>query len=119
MKSFLKRSIAKFQYAFQGLRHGLGKDRSIQTQAMIGAVVIIGCIPFSLYIYEWILILSMILLVLAAEFLNSAIETLCDKLYPEYHPEAKKTKDYAAAAVLLISMIAAVIGIYVIGGKLF
>lgn len=119
MKSFLKRSIAKFRYAFEGLGHGLLHDRSIRIQAVIGASVIVLCLPLSLYPYEWVLILSMILLVLAAEFMNSAVEALCDKIYPDYHIQAKKIKDYAAAAVLLISMIAALVGILVIGGKLF
>lgn len=119
MKSFLKRIIAKFQYAFQGLGHGLFHDRSIRTQAIIAAFVLALCAFLPLYIYEWVIILSVILLVIAAEFINSAAEALCDKLYPHYHKQAKMIKDYAAAAVLLISMLAAIVGIYVIGGKLF
>lgn len=119
MKSFLKRTIAKFKYSFQGLVHGLSYDKSIQIQGCIGLAVVLFCLFLSLKGYEWVLILSMILLVLAAEFINSTVEALCDKLYPTYHKEAKKIKDYAAAAVLLISMIAALVAILVIGGKLF
>ncbi len=119
MKSFLKRSAAKFKYSFEGLFHGLYHDKSIRLQGLIALVVIAACLTLSLKLYEWILVLAMILLVLAAEFINSTIEALCDKLYPDYHAEAKKIKDYAAAAVLLISLLAAIVGIAVIGGKLF
>lgn len=118
MKLFLKRAVAKFKYSFQGLFHGLSHDKSIRLQGCIALAVVLFCLPLSLKSYEWVLILSVILLVLSAEFINSAVEALCDKLYPGYHKEAKKIKDYTAAAVLLISMIAALVGILVIGGKL-
>lgn len=119
MKSFLKKSIVKFTYALQGVKHGLLHDKSIRIQAVIGGFVVLVCLLLSLSFYEWIMILSMILLVLGAEFMNSAMEELCDRLYPEYDIRAKKIKDYSAAAVLFISGIAALVGIAVIGGKLF
>lgn len=119
MKSFLKKYVHKFRYAFQGLFHGLCYDHSILLQALIGAVVIVWCLFLSLSWLEWTIILSMILLVLAAEFVNSTIEELCDVLFPAYDPRAKKIKDYAAAAVLLISGIAAMSGLYIIGGALW
>ena len=38
---------------------------------------------------------------------------------PQYSEGAKKAKDYAAAAVLVMSLAAAAVGIIIIGGKLF
>jgi diacylglycerol kinase len=45
--------------------------------------------------------------------LNTAIEFLTDLASPEFHPLAKKTKDVAAAAVLVASIIAVVIGVII------
>lgn len=118
MKSFLKRSVHKFRYAFAGLWDGLRHDRSILMQACIAVAVIIVCAWLSLSLAEWLAVAAMILLVLSAEFINSAIEELCDHCYPQYDVRAKKIKDYSAAAVLLVSILAALVGIYVIGGKL-
>lgn len=119
MKSFPKRFARKFYYAFAGLFHGITKDHSIRLQACLGGIVIFVCLFLSMSVREWILILAMILLVLAVEFLNSCIEQIVDVLFPDYDQRAKIMKDYAAAAVLLVSGIAGLVGIYLIGGHLW
>jgi len=45
--------------------------------------------------------LASVLLVLIVELINSAIETVVDRISPEYHPLSKRAKDFASAAVLL------------------
>lgn len=119
MKSFLKKYVDKFAYAFDGLSHGLRHDRSIRLQFCIGAGVLFVSAILKLNAKEWVIITAMILLVISAEFMNSALEECCDQLFPQYDVKAKKIKDYSAAAVLLVSILAAFVGIYVIGGKLF
>ncbi|MDE6195703.1 MAG: diacylglycerol kinase family protein [Erysipelotrichaceae bacterium] len=119
MISFLKKYKRKFQYAFQGLLYGCLKDRSIRLHVGIALLVIGVCAYLSLSMMEWCFIIGSIFIVLAFEFVNSAIEGIVDFISPNYHKEAKKIKDYAAAAVLLISFLAAMIGIYIIGGKLW
>jgi undecaprenol kinase len=49
--------------------------------------------------------------VLAAELLNTALEHLADRLHPEQHPTIRAAKDCAAAAVLVASIAAVIIGI--------
>ncbi len=117
MKSFLKKYVDKFTHAFCGLFHGLRHDRSITLQFLNGAGVIAVCCCLKLSVLEWVVIMAMILMVISAEFINSALEECCDKLFPQYDERAKKIKDYSAAAVLLLSILAAMVGIYVIGGK--
>lgn len=117
MISFLKKYINKFRYAFAGLFDGICKDSSILLQCCIGLIVIVVCFFLSLEIWEWVVILMAIGSVIALEFINSAIETVVDMVSPKYSEGAKKAKDYAAAAVLVMSMIAAIAGILIIGGK--
>ncbi len=116
---FLKKYKNKFQYALQGLWYGSTHDRSIQLHTLIAFFVIGICIPLRLSAWEWCFIIGAILLVLAFELVNSAIEGIVDFISPDYHKEAKKIKDYAAGSVLLISLLAAIVGIYIIGGKLW
>lgn len=118
MKSFPKRFINKFRYAFAGLLDGILHDKSISLQALLALVVICVCAFLSLTIVEWVMILAMILLVLAAEFINSCVEEIVDMVCPDYDERAKRIKDYAAASVLLISALAALVGLYILGGKL-
>lgn len=62
---------------------------------------------------EWSLILLCIGVVLAAETFNTAIEKIVDFISPEYHIKAGQIKDLAAAAVLLISIVVAIIGVII------
>src|SRR5699024_12485109 len=80
-------------------------------------IVIIGFI-FKLNRFEWMSILIVIGLVIHAELLNTAIEKLLDYTKPEIHPKAKIIKDMAAGAVLIASIIAAIVGIIIFLPKL-
>ena len=51
--------------------------------------------------------------VLSAELFNTAIETIVDMISPEKNDKAKLAKDISAAAVLAVSIGAAVIGIII------
>ena len=52
--------------------------------------------------------------VLAAELLNSAVESLADLVSPEYHPLVARAKDCGAAAVLVLSFTAVLIAALVL-----
>ena len=53
---------------------------------------------------ELALIVLTISVVLAAEALNTALETVCDLVSPAYHPLVKRAKDASAAAVLVTAI---------------
>lgn len=118
MKSFPKRIYNKFKYAFEGLFHGIAHDRSICIQVIFAIIVLIAGVILHLTMMEWCFITFAIALVITLEFINSALEHVVDMISPKYHPIAKIIKDYAAAAVLVTSIMAAVIGILIFGGKL-
>ena len=56
------------------------------------------------------IVLLLISLVIVAEILNTAIEKTIDMIEDKFNPTAKTVKDLSAAAVLYISITAAVIG---------
>jgi diacylglycerol kinase len=55
---------------------------------------------------------------MAAEALNTALELVVDGISPDWHALARDAKDTAAAAVLVCSVGAAVVGLLVFGPKL-
>ena len=59
---------------------------------------------------EWMFIIFSIGLVFISETLNTAFEIDIDLTSPEYHPYARDTKDVAAAAVLMSTILAIVLG---------
>ena len=46
--------------------------------------------------------------------MNTALETVVDLVSPEFHPLAGRAKDIAAAAVWTLSIVAAIVGIFVL-----
>ena len=57
--------------------------------------------------------------ILYAEMMNSALEKLCDYNQPLFNLKIKIIKDVAAGAVLLISIISAIIGDLIFFPKLW
>ena len=50
--------------------------------------------------------------------LTWALEAVVDLVSPRYHPLAKAAKDAGAAAVLLAALVAALVGIVILGPRL-
>lgn len=56
---------------------------------------------------EWLLLVGSCLIVLIVELLNSAIESVVDRIGTEYHELSGRAKDLGSAAVMLALMLAA------------
>lgn len=82
-----------------GLRH-----RSIIIQFLLGFLAILAGFALQLTSGEWIAVVLAIVMVIAAEMLNTCIELLCDMYTREYNEMIKAIKDIAAGAVLVISL---------------
>ena len=92
---------AAFRYAFAGLSAAWRTERNLRIHAVVAAAVIAAGAVLRLPPAAWAVVFLAIALVLAAELLNSAVETIVDLVSPQEHPLAKRAKDVAAAAVLV------------------
>lgn len=115
----LRKRLKSFAYAFNGIRLLIRNEPNawIHCVAAIGAVALGFVLQISRS--EWIAIVVVIGIVLAAETVNSSIEALADLVSPEYNEAIKRTKDLAAGAVLLVALAAAVVGCIIFIPKLF
>ena len=96
--------INKLYNAIAGLRSAWQGERNFQLQVILGLVAVAVFAAVRPAVIWWALIALCIVLVLAAELVNSAIETLADHLHPELHPVVGKVKDMLAGMVLVISI---------------
>ena len=110
---------SKFKHAINGVRIGLVTDRSIRLHAVFGVLIILIGMVLSLSFIEWIVLLLTIFMVVALEYVNSAIEVFADHVHPDQHDAIKKTKDLAAAAVLVASICAFFVGIIIFVPPIF
>lgn len=114
----LNRTVAKFGSAFEGIYAGIRYDRSILIQVLI-AFMSIGVFLFlKISRVEWLFVISAIFVVLITEFLNSAVEDICDLLIKNYDLHVKEIKDIAAGAVLIAAMYAVVVAVVILSGRI-
>ena len=68
---------------------------------------------------EWILLIGSCLIVLAVELLNSAIESVVDRIGTEHHELSGRAKDLGSAAVMVSLALAGLTWLLLAGQKLF
>lgn len=105
--------LASFRYAFRGLRYFFTTQRNAQIHVLISLCVVALGLVLGLARWEWLALIIMIALVLAAEALNTAIEAAVDVATSQHHPMAGVAKDVAAGAVVLCAAGAVVVGCFV------
>ena len=111
--------IASFRHAFAGWWYVLCTQHNAWIHAVASVAILAVAFWLGLERLEWAILVLVIALVWVAEFVNTAVETLVDLLSPEIHPLAKTAKDIAAASVLIAALTAVVVGILVLGPKLW
>lgn len=109
----MKKRWDAFYNAFYGILCTAKVEAHVKFHWLATILIIIAGLWFSVSLIEWCLLLICIGIVISLEMLNSSVEKICDMVHPEYHEKVKYIKDVAAGAVLLFSIVAAIIGLIV------
>lgn len=99
-----------FKFALTGIFYAFISQRNMRIHMLTTLLVILLGLYFKISPVEWLIISIAITMVLAAETINTAVETLVDLYTQDYHPLAKRAKDLAAGAVLFTAVNAVIIG---------
>lgn len=102
--------LNSFSYAFKGLKLAFRSEWNLKVHAIISVAVILLGLYLKVNSAEWCLLLLCIGFVISFELVNTAIEKWVDLVSPEQNVKAGAIKDISAAAVLMASIIATVIG---------
>ena len=114
----LQRWQRKFGYAIRGLASGVRGQDSFWVHLPAAALVVVLAATLRVYLWQWCVLILCITIVLVAEYFNSVIEVLVRKLHPERDAEIARALDSAAAAVLIASIGAVLVGFIVLGRAL-
>lgn len=102
-----------FRHAWHGLLLAVSLEGNLKRQLALGVfafgLAVILRVPFT---HALILLLAAAL-VISLELANTALEQIADAIHPEYHSAIKQAKDLTAAAVLVASFAAFMIGVLV------
>jgi diacylglycerol kinase (ATP) len=105
----LARIAASFWNSLGGLKEGISTESAIKQEVAIAAVLL----PLSFFIARdlstWVALVASLLFVLSVEFLNTAIERLCNHIQPDKHEAIRITKDLASAGVFFALLLAGLV----------
>lgn len=111
--------IDSFRHAFEGLDYVMRNERNVRIHSVIAVLVAALGVWLRLTPLEWALIVAAIALVFAGEMLNTVVELTLDLVMPDENLLAKHAKDVAAGAILVAALAAAVIGLIILGSRLW
>lgn len=108
-----QRLLKSFRCAWRGLKYVLKNEQNFQLEVL--AAVFVISLMFILDILDWqkVALFLVISTVLVIELINTMLERVVDILKPRVHPYAQFIKDVMAAAVLVASIGAVVIGVII------
>ena len=109
-KFSIKKRAKSFKYAFNGIRLLFLEEHNSRIHAVAAICAIVTGIILKILILEWIALSFAIGFVFVVEIINSSIENTADLISLEKSDKIKRIKDLSAAAVLISSLSALVIG---------
>lgn len=108
----------KFRDTFRGLRFA-SREKSFRVHLFFTVAVLIATAVLGATITEWLFLATAIGSVLVAEILNTSVERLARAVTDEQNPLVGQALDLASAAVLTASIYAVIVGVVILGPKLF
>ena len=115
----VSRLFKSFDYAVKGLVKTFREEQNLQIQTLASLAVLSLGVYFKITRPEWLVLILVICLVLVAEISNSAVERITDVLKPRINSYVKEIKDIMAAAVLLSSLAAIIVGVMIFWPRLY
>lgn len=115
-KTGVRRVLNALRYSMDGLRAAYTGEDAFRQEVLLAAALI----PLALWLpvsgLGKALMIASVLLVLAVELINSAIEAVVDRVSLDRHTLSKRAKDLGSAAVLLALInVGAVWGCVILG----
>lgn len=119
MKLLINSILNSFRFALDGIRFALKTQRNLHIHLIIAFLVTLFSIFLHCSSIEITILLLTIVVVISLELINTAIEATIDLVSPHSQPIAKIAKDLGAAAVLIAASCSVIIGVIILGPKLF
>jgi diacylglycerol kinase (ATP) len=107
-KSGIKRIVAAFGYSIAGFRTAWRSEHAFRQELLLAVPGAVIALVLPVARLEKLLLVAVLVLVLIVELLNSAIESVVDRISLESHPLSKNAKDIGSAAVFLALALAAI-----------
>lgn len=106
------------QNALDGIIYAVTTQSNIKKQLVIAVIVMLVSLFFDLNKAEFLCLMFTVVLIIVAEMINTAIETVVDLYTDLYHPKAKIAKDVGAGAVVITAINAIIVAYFLFFEKI-
>ncbi|MCI6652956.1 MAG: diacylglycerol kinase family protein [Ruminococcus sp.] len=111
------REVNRFVVAIEGICHAIRTESHLRFHLVACFYVVFFGFLYSLTRALWCITLLTASSVIGFEFINTAVESLCDFVQPSFHPLIKITKDISSGCVLVSAVFAFANGIIIFGNR--
>ena len=103
-KMSFKRFLNSIKFSIDGLVNAYQNEQSLWLHGVCTVGIIILGFLLQISFVQWAIIVIALVIVLAVELLNTAIEATVDLITKEIHPLAKVAKDCGSAAAFEVAL---------------
>lgn len=97
----IKRILKAFVYSYDGFIASFKSEAALRQDIIICAILFIVALFLPLDVISQLLMISSLIFIILMELVNTAIETVVDRIGDEYHILSKKAKDIGSLLVLI------------------
>ena len=101
--------------SLRGLRYGVRSEAALREEALLLAAGVLLGLLIAPSLSWYVVMIGALLVLLAVEFLNTAVEKLADYITREQHIEIGRIKDFGSAAVFCMLCLCALVWLSAIG----
>ncbi len=113
-KANFQRVVRAAGYSLKGLKAAYIHEAAFRQEVWIAIILI----PLALFlgngVIEKILLIGSVFLVMIAELLNSAVESVVDRIGSEFHELSGRAKDIGSAAVFMAMVLLAITWLFIL-----
>jgi diacylglycerol kinase (ATP) len=109
----IRKLIQSFKYAITGIHYAFRNEQNLVIHLIIATLVIAASIIFNVTPYEMGILGLTMLMVIATEMVNTALEKMVDLITKEHRVEAMIAKDVASGMVLITAIGSVIIGLLI------
>lgn len=110
----LKKWTDSLNYAIEGVLHAAQTQKHVRLHFIVIMLLLLVCFAIGMNKRDFIVVSLIATVVIVAEVLNSAIETVVDMISPHRSEKARIAKDMAAGAVLISAISSFITAFYII-----
>ncbi len=118
-KSGLKRIFSAFSYSVDGFKAAWRYEAAFRQELVVVFIGTIAALSLRISAFEKLMLVALMVFVLIVELINSAIESVVDRISLDQHPLSKNAKDMGSTAVALAILIAVAAWVVVLFNRFY